>query len=561
MTLVCVPILVETIDGALLDARAARDAGADLVEFRLDSYYTGTDDAAQVPEIVRLVSRSAVPCIATCRPVLEGGHYDGPDDARIALFERLGNAHGPGQTPPRYIDVELSTFQRSANLRQKVMLAVDHGGGGRADGSSLILSTHDFHTRPPDLIRRIEAMNSSEPARVMKVAYRARSLRDNLELLELLAESRAGEGGVVKPMIALAMGPFGLMSRVLAPKFGAFLTFASLRRDSATAPGQPVIGELLDLYRLRSIGSATRVYGVIGWPVERSLSPLVHNAAFEAVGHDGVYLPLPVAPEWEQFKATVGELADHAHLDLWGASVTLPHKQHLVRMALERRAEGDERWTLDAVSEISGAGNTLSVQRDGKGRAVRLAVSNTDGPAAEALLTEALGPLSGRRIVVLGAGGTARAVATQLALAGANVTVANRTAERASALASEISARVPVPIEAAGLADAPLDGAQAVVQATAAGMEGGPAAGQSPLSEAQVRNLPAGCVVAECVYRPPVTPLMNLAAARGLRVIDGAALFVRQAAEQSTAWTHQPAPTRLFERIVRESLAPERPGA
>src|SRR5690606_36932426 len=96
----------------------------------------------------------------------------------------------------------------------------------------LILSTHDFNGRPADLTRKILAMQAEPACAVVKVAYRARSIRDNLELFDTLSERQ-------KPTIALGMGEFGLMSRALAPKFGGFLTFASLRDESATAPGQP----------------------------------------------------------------------------------------------------------------------------------------------------------------------------------------------------------------------------------------------------------------------------------------------------------------------------------
>src|SRR5690606_19726454 len=130
-------------------------------------------------------------------------------------------------------------------------------------------------------------MHQERAPRVLKIAYRARSLRDNIDLFELLASRD-------RPTIALGMGEFGLMSRVLAGKFGGFLTFAGVRARGATAPGQQSLRELLDLYRFRSIGPQTRVYGVIGYPVAQSLSPSIHNAGFEALGHDGVYLPLPI---------------------------------------------------------------------------------------------------------------------------------------------------------------------------------------------------------------------------------------------------------------------------
>ena len=122
---------------------------------------------------------------------------------------------------------------------------------------------------------------------MIKIAWLARSLRDNLEAFELLRTRR-------KPMIALCMGRFGLMSRVLAPKFGGFLTFASLDGSSGTAPGQISISDMKKLYRWDALSPSTKVYGVVGSPIMHSMSPAIHNAGFEAVGFDGVYLPMLV---------------------------------------------------------------------------------------------------------------------------------------------------------------------------------------------------------------------------------------------------------------------------
>lgn len=553
MTLLCVPIFVDDPAQALADARAARDAGADLVEFRVDSCFAGTGQPGEIESIVRLVSQSPLPAIVTCRPVLEGGQYDGPDDARIALFERLGaaSAAAPGEHPPRYIDVELATYTRSANIKQKVNLAVDHPAQTRELATGLILSVHDFHTRPADLMRRIAAMAQEPAAAVVKVAYRARSLRDNLELLDLLAENATG-----KPTIALAMGPFGLMSRVLAPKFNAFLTFAALRRDAQTAPGQPVIGELLDLYRFRAINSATRVYGVIGFPVEHSLSPLIHNAGFEAVGHDGVYLPLPTAPEWEPFKANVLAMLDHVHLDWAGAAVTVPHKEHLVRLAREMREAGDTRWRLDRLSDLCGAANTIAIHRDARGQPDRIEVGNTDGPAAAAALREALGAaLKDQPIVILGAGGTARALSAALLDEGARVVIINRTPDRAERLVGDLCEVIRgCDIRAGQRAELAAIAPRAVFNCTSVGMQGTDAAAMSPLSEADLGNLPAGTVVCDSVYRPLHTPLLKLAAQRGLPTLDGTAFFIGQAAEQFALWTGHHAPRSLFKTIVTETL-------
>jgi 3-dehydroquinate dehydratase/shikimate dehydrogenase len=176
----------------------------------------------------RLVRESPVPCIVTVRTAAEGGGWDGDETDRISFFEAVCTA----QHPPRYIDVELSSLERSANVRQKVLLCVDHPGQVRDGLPGLIVSTHDFMERPADLSRRISQMWADPACAVAKVAWRARSLRDVTEAVELLAIRS-------RPTAAICMGEFGLMTRVLAPKFGSFVTYAHIDGDSATAPGQP----------------------------------------------------------------------------------------------------------------------------------------------------------------------------------------------------------------------------------------------------------------------------------------------------------------------------------
>ncbi|MFN9971299.1 MAG: type I 3-dehydroquinate dehydratase, partial [Phycisphaerae bacterium] len=300
-------------------------------------------------------------------------------------------------------------------------------------------------------MRRVAAMQDDPLASIVKLAWMARSIRDYLEAFDLLSTR-------TKPLIALLMGEFGLMSRVLAPKFGGFLTFASLRPTATTAPGQPTVSELLDLYRFRSIKPTTKVYGVIGWPVGHSLSPLVHNAVFGSIGFDGVYLPLPIPSAdaeskelsesaraeatYTNFKATLGALIDDPRLDFSGASVTLPHKENLVRFALERFKVEAGVWSLDAVSLLTGSANSLVFEReasDDGSRVVRARVFNTDVPAAVGPLREALGTLDGKHVAVVGAGGVARGIAFGLAVAGARVTIVNRNRAKAETLALELN--------------------------------------------------------------------------------------------------------------------------
>lgn len=535
VTLLCVPILADSADAALRAAALAKIKGADLVEFRVDRLFDGSPEA--ISSCLRLASDAPLPCIVTCRTSREGGEYDGPDDERIALYEALGTA----DHPPRYLDVEQSTLDRSSNLRQKIRLAVHHPAQLRESRPSLVLSMHDFDRRPPDLIRRLSAMHAEDSAAVLKVAFRARSLRDNLELFDLVSERD-------RPMIALGMGEFGLMSRILAPKFGGFLTFASLHPSEVTAPGQPTLDELVDLYRFRAIGPATRVFGVIGWPVAHSLSPLVHNAGFHAPGveADAVYLPMLIPPEWEHFKATLLALCDHPRLDFSGASVTLPHKEHLVRLARE------EGWTIDPLAERIGAANTLVRTASG------WRIANTDAPAAAESLKRAMGWLKDRRIAVIGAGGVARAVATALVDEGAIVAVYNRTKDRAEALVAEI--RAGMTPESGGKIVAALFeklcGAccEAFVNCTPLGMSGGPAPDESPIPADEFENIPHGAVIFDTVYNPLRTPLINAALDHNLTIVDGAEMFVRQAEAQFKLFTGVEAPSGLFDRLTRERL-------
>jgi 3-dehydroquinate dehydratase/shikimate dehydrogenase len=603
--------MVHDIDAALADAAAAKSIGADIVEFRIDEFFDGghseADPGRQTREILRLVHQSVLPAIVTCRSASEGGAYDGEEADRVALYERLGTAGASGaktegkptplpppsgrgsETPPRYLDIELAAYTKSENIKQKVNLAVEHSGQQRAVSTGLILSMHDFQQRPADLTRRLLLVRQQPAAKVTKLAFRARSLRDNLELFEILTQRD-------RPTIALGMGEFGLMSRVLAPKFGGFLTFASLRPTATTAPGQPTVRELLDLYRFRSIKPTTKVYGVIGWPVGHSLSPLVHNAVFDTSGFDGVYLPLPIPiadaeskelsesaraeATYANFKATLGALIDDPRLDFSGASVTLPHKEHLVRFALERFKSEAGVWSLDAVSLLTGSANSLVIEReasDDGSRVVRARVFNTDVPAAVGPLREALGTLEGKSIAVVGAGGVARGIAFGLAVAGASVTIFNRNEAKAETLASELSeapkkagagpgrprprgdaAPLQGPVAAASMEQLASFRGDGFVQCTPVGMKGGPDPDGCPIPVARLAesgNCGGGTVVLETVYNPRETPLVRESKRVGWRVIEGATMFVRQAAEQSRAWTGNDVPIELIEKVLIEPRA------
>jgi len=516
VTLIAASIAVDRPDAvsdALVRAASAKADGADLVEWRMDSLAAepGALEAAR-----RLVRECPLPCIVTVRVATEGGGWDGDETDRISFLEAVCI----GDDPPRYVDIELSSLERSANLRQKALLCVAHPGQVRDGLAGLIVSAHDFTGRPDDLTRRVAQMWQDPACAVAKVAWRARSLRDVTEAIELLAMRS-------KPTAAICMGEFGLMTRVLAPKFGAFLAYAHADGDGATAPGQPSVRELAQVWDIRSVGRHTAVYGVIGWPVAHSRSPEIHNAWFAAHGVDARYLPMPVAPGWESFKATVGELRACTALGLRGASVTQPHKENLLRYVTECGGEAD------AASIAIGAANTLAIGADGVARAL-----NTDAPAVAEVMRGIAQPgrvWSGSRIGVIGAGGAARAAAYAMAHEGADVTIVARRPEQSAEAAERLVAHGAGRIGAAALEDIASHHFDAIIHATPLGMQGGPDELASPLPD--LGMIAPGTGVLDMVSVPEETPLVRQARARGARVATGMALLFAQARRQFAEWT------------------------
>jgi shikimate dehydrogenase len=265
---------------------------------------------------------------------------------------------------------------------------------------------------------------------------------------------------------------------------------------------------------------------VIGDPVGHSLSPAIHNAAFAATGIDAVFVALPVTADGLPV-AVAGARA----LDLLGLSVTMPHKAAIAQHLDDRRHEAE---VLDAVN---------CVVRDGD----RLVGANTDGPGFVDALTAASVDLVGTRVLVLGAGGAARAVIHALAGAGvAEIGVANRSAERAQAavLLGGRDARI---VDAADAPDFDV-----VVNATSVGMGEPAAAGALPVAADRLRE---GQVVVDLVYEPVETALLAAARSVGARAVDGVGMLVHQAAHAFHLWTGVEAPVTAMDDAARKALS------
>ena len=529
MSLICVSIFVDSPDDVPTAIERASDAvaeGARMIEWRLDAV---AEDPDGLPAILELLRDSPAPCIATIRAEAEGGTWDGNEQDRISLLEAIGTA----ADPPAYLDLEQAAWARSANLRQKVRLAIDHEAQIRDISSRLIVSSHDFGGRPANLLARVAEMIENDACAVGKIVFTARSVRDNLEIFDLLTERQ-------KPMIALCMGEFGEMSRVLSPKFGGFLTFAASDARTTTAPGQLTTRELREVFRFDSIKASTRVYGLVGHPIGHSRGPVLHNRGFEAVDHDGVYLRIPVTPGWESFKASLIQLIEHPKLDFSGCSVTHPHKENLVRLVRELGGE------IDEASDRISAANTLVIEDSGRIRCL-----NTDVAAAVQSFAAGSGrdatALRGMRVAVFGAGGVARAVVYGLIRAGAEVRVFNRTRDRGEAMQRDLEAWGRVTF-AGGFQAFESRDFEGLVNCTPLGMQGGPVSEESCLGEAT--TFPEGFVVMDTVYAPRRTPLLRIAEAQGVPVVEGIEMFRLQAERQFAAWTGSSAPHGLFNSLL-----------
>ena len=269
---------------------------------------------------------------------------------------------------------------------------------------------------------------------------------------------------------------------------------------------------------------------IVGYPVEHSMSPAMHNAAFKALGLDAEYRLAPVKPG--QLEEFVDRLREGETL---GASVTIPHKVEVMRH-------------LDHVDETAraiGAVNTI-VNREG-----RLHGYNTDGTGGVGALTEEYGSLVGRNITILGAGGASRAITYQVSRVDCNVTVLNRSVEKARNLVDYLRPQTPAELRYGGLTRLPavIDDTDVLINTTSVGMS--PNVCDSPVPEGLLHG---GLFVYDVVYNPVKTRLLRDAEARGAGTLSGVKMLVYQGAEAFRMWTGAEPPVQLMQRVVEDRL-------
>jgi 3-dehydroquinate dehydratase / shikimate dehydrogenase len=437
--------------------------------------------------------------IATCRRREAGGLYRGDVSSQLVLLQR---AIASGCS---WCDLEIESTRILPFAAAREFLSP----------ARIMISLHDFRRTPPGLSRFVEKWRGRtwhRAADAVKIAAKARSIADSVRVLGLIGR---------KPnVVAMPMSDVGLPARVLALRDGSALAYAPV--SQATAPGQLSLAEMKYLYRAHRLDRRTAVYGVIGDPIEHSLSPLMHNTGFVARGLNAVYLPFLVRDLRDFLGAVVP-------LGLRGFSVTLPHKHAILRHLDD----------CDPLAAQIGAVNTVVVRSSG-----RLSGANTDYIGVLRALERRL-ELRGSRVLLYGAGGAARAAAFALARAGAVVAVCARRPERARALARAVGGEA---LPRRALRSEFFD---AIVNTTPVGMH--PRSGVLPL-EARELNCR---VVMDLIYRPLETRLLALARRRGLVAVSGLEMFLAQGAAQWEIWTGRRAPEAAMRRAVLRVLRAE----
>jgi 3-dehydroquinate dehydratase/shikimate dehydrogenase len=476
-----------------IEIQEAAKRGAKLIELRLDFL-------AKAPDFKRLLDHKPCALVATVRRPQDGGRWPGTEEERRMLLRQaiVGGFD--------WVDVETDIAEQVRRFKDV----------------KRIVSYHNLREVPADLEQIHERM-CQQDADVVKLAVTAQHPVDNLRLLKLVQKAP-------KPTVAFCMGDLGIPSRILAAKFGAPFTYAAFNKERGIAPGILSYDELKTIYRYGRVNQETKIFGVLGDPVAHSLSPLTHNAAFEGLGINAIYLPFRVPrADLENFLKHFDRLPVH------GYSVTIPHKEAAANLAREK----------DEAVELIHAANTLVRGKEG------FVAYNTDFQAVRDSLLASLSAdglpatLHSRTVLILGAGGVARAVAYALQRAGAAVAIANRTYERAVKLAEEVGCRA---VDWAARHNVVCD---TLINCTSVGMH--PNIDESPIHPSFLK---AGLVVMEIVYTPETTLLVKEARSRGCRVLTGVDMFVRQAALQFELFTGAQAPLELMRSVVKRALSP-----
>ena len=347
-------------------------------------------------------------------------------------------------------------------------------------------------------------------AHILKIAVTAQSSLDAMRLLNFVRVRSCQE-----KIIGIAMGEKGRATRILAPVVGSFLTYAPLSEH--TAPGQLTAQELQEIYHFRKLNKETKIYCLLGDPIEKSLGAVIHNAVFDKLGLNAVYIKLKLNKE--ELPAFFSQALE---LPFQGFSVTMPLKEEVMPLLTE----------ISSQTKAIGACNTIKIE---KGQMIGY---NTDGIGALNAL-EKKGSVFGKQILIIGAGGAAKALAYEAIQRGAQVTLLNRTPSKAIEIATAFGGRG--------------GGVELLPQAYDTLINCTPE-GQLIPEEGILPDK----IAMDVVYVPKNTPFLVKALSKKCSLVFGYEMFTAQALEQQLIWFQdqidQAKAHTIIEKKITENL-------
>ncbi|MCL2209453.1 MAG: type I 3-dehydroquinate dehydratase [Treponema sp.] len=499
MAKICLCLTAKTLDRNLEILNKYRKF-TDIAELRVDCL----DDDERL-YIRRFPELAGMPVILTIRRDTDGGQFVGGEGARVKLLAR-GLAFAKADTRLNFAYVDIEEDFSVPSLEE----------AARTFGTRIIRSYHDMNGIIENIPGKIKSMQRSGDE-IVKIAVSVKSTADILQVM------KASKSCPNTDKILICMGHYGICSRILAERFGSFLSYASAlsEQESPGAPGQLDVKEIAELYRFRRISKKTRVYGIIGNPLKSSVSPWFFNTVFGLENADAVYVPFPTDSVSNFF-----ELANE--LEIKGFSVTVPHKESVL-YELARCTE--------TVLSIS-ACNTVSFTENG------WFGENTDCTGFSDSILAFLGrkDLKRKKITIIGAGGVARAVAVAVYRLGGKVLILNRTINKAKNIASQYKFRW------GGLDNQGIEMMSKyndiVIQTTTAGMEG-----NDDTDPLDLYNFSGKEAVMDLIYIPGKTHFLKRAEEAGCKIINGYDTVIRQACTQYASFFGREIPHQLLSQV------------
>jgi 3-dehydroquinate dehydratase/shikimate dehydrogenase len=443
---------------------------ADIVELRLDLF-----ESFNIEEIKDLKESFDLPMIFTLRSTSQGGEYKRSEEERLVEIEKLISLK------PAYIDLEYDIPKQFVEKIRK-----------ENRETKIILSFHDFNSTPANLINILSKLQETQ-ADIYKISTMALSSVDSLRLLLLAKESKVS-------VIAIGMGEKGQITRILGPVFSVPFTYASIDDESKTAPGQIKAETLLDVYNYKRLSLTTKVYGLIGNPIAQSISDITHNIVMNKIKLNSIYVKILLQKEELPLFFSISK-----KLQIKGLSVTIPFKESSIEYLDKIESEAKNIGAVNTITNESGV----------------LIGSNTDTIGALRAVEEKKVKIKDKKVVVIGAGGAAKAIAYEMKRQGAIVAIINRTQEKAQKLASELGCK------SGGLElikEMYSNGYDILINCTSSKM---------PIDQQYI--LPK-VVVMDISIKPKNTLFLISAKEKECKIIYGYKMFIYQALEQFKTW-------------------------